>query len=131
MTRSFLAISFFTLALVPLRAQDCEFDLGPDRVLCNGENVLLAGPSGSVSLRWQNGSGAQYITADASGTYTCTATFPVPGQDLAVNGDFSDGDVGFTTDLSIGIGGTWGPLSFEGTYGLTTDQSLLHSNFPS
>lgn len=131
MPRSFLAISFFMLALMPLRAQDCEFDLGPDQALCNGENVLLAGPSGSVSLRWQNGSGAQYITADASGTYACTATFPVPGQDLAVNGDFSDGDVGFTTDLSIGIGGTWGPLSFEGTYGLTTDQSLLHSNFPS
>ncbi|MCB0766634.1 MAG: gliding motility-associated C-terminal domain-containing protein [Flavobacteriales bacterium] len=123
----------FALFLLPIlaRPQSCAFSLGPDRTLCDGENVLLAGPSGSVSIHWQNGWAVQYLTADTPGTYWCTATFPVPGQDLVVNGAFSNGNTGFTTDLALGMGGTWGPISLEGTYGLSTDISLLHSNFPS
>ena len=122
-----LATGFFQ---VQVFAQDCSFDLGSDTVLCYGDNVLLAGPSGSLSIQWQNGWEVQYLTADTSGTYWCTATLPVSGTDLVVNGDFSDGDTGFSTDLVIGTGGSFGLLSAEGTYGLTDDANALHINFP-
>lgn len=127
---SLLLVALLSLPCM-VRAQSCAFDLGPDRELCHGESVLLAGPTGSVSIQWQNGGVAQYLTADTSGIYWCTATFPVPGQDLVVNGDFGDGDTGFSTDLALGTAGPWGPLSSEGTYGVTNDPSQLHYNFPS
>ncbi|MBL7940552.1 MAG: gliding motility-associated C-terminal domain-containing protein [Flavobacteriales bacterium] len=114
-----------------LFAQDCEFDLGPDTMLCHGQTVLLQGPTGALTIEWQNGVSAVYMTADTSGTYWCTATLPIPGQDVVTNGDFSDGDTGFATDLQLGAGGAWGVLSLEGTYGVTTDPQLLHSNFSS
>ena len=127
-TACVITAAFLTGAL---RAQNCEFDLGPDTVLCRGQTVLLQGPFGTLSIEWQNGMSTVYMTADTSGTYWCTATLPIPGQDAATNGDFSAGGTGFTTDLQNGIGGTWGPLSLEGTYGLSTDPQLLHSNFSS
>ncbi|MEZ4739365.1 MAG: gliding motility-associated C-terminal domain-containing protein [Flavobacteriales bacterium] len=114
-----------------VRAQECSFTLGEDTLLCAGQNVLLAGPSDALSIVWQNGWAVQYLTADTTGVYWCTASFPVPGEDLVVNGNFDQGTTGFTTDLQVGTGGTWGPLSLEGTYGVTTNPNLLHSNFSS
>lgn len=127
----FVAFGLLILPQSHVEAQDCSFDLGPDTVLCSGDNILLAGPSGALSIEWQNGWAVQYLTADTSGTYWCTATLPVLGQDVVANGAFSSGNAAFTTDLALGAGGTWGLLSLEGTYGITTDPSLLHSNFPS
>lgn len=125
---SVLAITIFPFTL---HAQNCAFDLGRDTVLCHGQTMLLGGPSGTLSIEWQNGMSALFLTADTSGTYWCTATLPIPGQDVVTNGDLSAGDTGFTTDLQLGTGGTWGPLSMEGTYGVTTDPQLLHGNFSS
>ncbi|MCB0769146.1 MAG: gliding motility-associated C-terminal domain-containing protein [Flavobacteriales bacterium] len=119
------------LVTAHLQAQECSFDLGRDTILCAGQNVLLAGPSGALSTVWQNGWAVQYLTADTSGTYWCAALFPVPGENLVVNGDFSGGNAGFSTDLELGTGGAWGPVSLEGTYGISTDPQLLHSNFSS
>jgi gliding motility-associated-like protein len=93
--------------------------------------MLLAGPSGALSLEWQNGSHAQYINPNGSGTYWCRATFPVPGQNAVSNGDFSAGATGFTTELDLGAGGPWGQLSAEGTYAVSTNPQLVHSNFSS
>lgn len=110
-------------------AQNCVFNVGRDTVLCSGQTILLQGPSGSLELEWQNGSQAQYINPTTSGTYWCTATFPIPGANAVVNGDFSAGDTGFSTDLQAGTGGTWGPVSLEGTYAVSTDAELVHYNF--
>ncbi len=127
------AARVLALAIYPctLHAQNCEFDLGRDTVLCHGQTVLLHGPAGTLSIEWQNGGSALYMTADTSGTYWCTATLPIPGQNAVMNGDFSAGDAGFSTDLVPGTGGTWGPLSIEGTYAVSTDPQLVHSNFSS
>lgn len=114
-----------------LDAQVCTFSLGGDTLLCSGQSVELAGPSNALSIVWQNGTTNGSIMVDTTGVYWCSASFPVPGKDLVVNGNFDQGATGFTTDLQPGTGGTWGPLSLEGTYGVTTDPSLLHSNFSS
>jgi len=114
-----------------LKAQQCPFNVGRDTVLCAGQSILLAGPGGALSVVWQETFAQQYLTADASGLYWCTATFPNNGDNIVANGSFDQGIANFTTDLTIGIGGTWGPLSLEGTYGVTTDPSILHSNFSS
>ncbi|MBK9060847.1 MAG: gliding motility-associated C-terminal domain-containing protein [Flavobacteriales bacterium] len=115
-----------------VQAQDCEFSLGPDTTLCDGQNILLHGPSGALSIVWQNGFVSQNISAVTSGIYWCTATFPQAGGNIVVNGDFSQGDVDFTTAFQHGTpGGPYGLLSDEGTYAVTTDPSLVHNNFAS
>lgn len=113
------------------QAQPCGFSLGPDTTLCNGQNIMLHGPSGALSIAWQNGFASQNISAVTSGTYWCTATFPQAGGNIVVNSDLSMGDVDFTTDFLHGSGGTYGLLSNEGTYAVTTDPSLVHTNFAS
>ncbi|XZF13913.1 PKD domain-containing protein [Chitinophagaceae bacterium MMS25-I14] len=52
-------------------------------------------------------------------------------NNYVVNGDFSSGNTGFTTSYTLGTGGTWGLLSNEGTYGVSSNPNLLHSNFSS
>lgn len=47
------------------------------------------------------------------------------------NGNFSSGNTGFTTAYTLGTGGTWGLVSNEGTYAVTTNPSLVHTNFAS
>lgn len=37
----------------------------------------------------------------------------------------------FTSGYVVGTGGSWGQLSAEGTYAITTDPHLVHSNFSS
>lgn len=113
------------------QAQTCAFSLGPDTTLCNGQNIMLHGPVGALSIAWQNGFPSQNISAATSGTYWCTATFPQTGGNIVVNGDFSLGDTDFTTDFLHGSGGAYGLLSDEGTYAVTTDPSLVHTNFAS
>lgn len=113
------------------RAQSCEFSLGADTVLCHGQHLFMHPPVGPLTQVWSTGSPAWAETATTSGTYWCMATFPQVGSDLVQNGDFSEGQVDFTSDLTVGTGGTWGLLSLEGTYGISTDPSLLHSNFAS
>lgn len=111
------------------RAQDCSFSLGADTTLCNGQYLMLHGPTGTMSIEWQNGFQSQNISATETGTYWCTATFAQPGLNQVVNGDFSGGDTLFSTDFIHGTGGAYGLLSAEGTYAVTSDPSLVHINF--
>ncbi|MCL4281171.1 MAG: gliding motility-associated C-terminal domain-containing protein [Flavobacteriales bacterium] len=127
--RPFGALALACTAAVELAAQDCPFSLGPDTTVCHGANLLLQAPVGVLELHWQNGFQSQTITADTTGLYWCTATFLQPGANMVSNGDFSGGDSAFTTDFTLGTGGTWGQLSTEGTYAITTDPSLVHTNF--
>lgn len=52
-------------------------------------------------------------------------------NNFVTNGNFSAGNTGFTTSYVVGTGGTWGLLSLEGTYGVSSNPNLLHSNFSS
>ena len=112
-------------------AQGCTFDLGPDTTLCHGQSILLHAPPGTLEFHWQNGFQSQTISTDTSGTYWCAATFMQLGANIVTNGDFSLGDTDFSTDFAHGTGGTWGLLSNEGTYAVTTNPNLVHVNFSS
>ncbi len=101
-------------------------DLGEDIISCEAPVVLNAG-AGFDSIIWQDGTIGQTYTVNTSGTYHVrTRTL---GQNVITNGDFEDGDQGFTTDYVVGTGGGFGPISDPGTYLVTTRTDLAHDHF--
>ncbi|MEM6966226.1 MAG: hypothetical protein AAF573_15785, partial [Bacteroidota bacterium] len=70
------------------------------------------------------------VTPPTTTTYTVSGFFL--GDNVIVNGDFSEGNTGFATEYLHGPdtgGGPWGDLSDEGTYAITTNSNIVHSNF--
>jgi gliding motility-associated-like protein len=63
-------------------------------------------------------------------TYILTVT-GVSGNELLANGNFSNGNTAFTSAYVYGTGGTWGLLSNDGQFAISTDPLLTHSNFSS
>lgn len=104
-----------------------SLELGPDTILCPGQSVVLDAGPGYDFYSWSTGATTQSITASTTGVYTLDVG--ATGSNLVVNGDFESGYTGFSTDYVIGTGGSWGPLSLEGTYAVTTSPSLAHTNF--
>ncbi len=108
-----------------------NFSIGNDTTVCAGTSLLLNAGPGYVDYLWNNGHTGQTRTVTGAGTYSCRVTeFNMQG-DLVVNGNFSAGATGFTTDLVPGTGGSWGLLSNPGQYAVTTNSSLVHNNFAS
>lgn len=120
---------------------------GPDKYLCPDESVMLEGSiSGDYDeFEWTPDIGLSdpfSLQPDAfqPGTYTLTATYNT-GNNIIVNGDFSQGVSNFTSDYSLSTPGNvvtcpggsqvFGPLGCEGTYDVLDDPSLGHSNFAS
>lgn len=108
---------------------DCQFDLGPDTSFCQGDNLVLDAGPGFDTYTWQDNSTNQTFTASATGTYYCTTTFVDSTNNLVTNGDFQQGNSGFTTDYVIGTGGAFGQLTNAGTYAINTSPSNVHNNF--
>jgi hypothetical protein len=92
------------------------------------------------TLIWNDGSTQSTLNVTTSGTYW----WQVTGPSVVTNGNFSaaasspnTAPVGFTSDYtymttaSTCTGCCCGVLSTEGTYGVTTDPSILHTNFAS
>ena len=104
--------------------------LGNDTTLCPGHTITLNAGSGYSSYLWNNGATNQtkYVS-NPGGTYWVKVG--TVGANIVVNGDFESGNTGFTTQYTLGTGGTWGALSNEGTYAITTSPNLVHSNFNS
>lgn len=121
----------FCLSIFQVKAQVCNFSysLGADTSFCPGStfNFLLNAPANKSPYLWDNGSTAAVRVINNFGTYFCRAT--EIGASVVNNGDFSAGNSGFTSDYSIGTGGTWGPISLEGTYVVVSNTSLAHNNF--
>ena len=102
--------------------------------ICVGTSVVLSTNPGDpdTEFEWSTGeTGVNSITVAPTTTTTYSLTVNKPGADLIVNGDFEGGDVGFTSEYVLGFGGTWGPLSFEGTYIVIDNTNAAHSNFAS
>ena len=106
-------------------------DLGPDVTLCEGATLQLNAGAGYQSYLWQNGSTSPSYLVTAPGTYQCTVTAFGTSGDLVANGNFSAGNTGFTSTYTQGTGGTYGLLSFEGTYAVANSPSAVHNNFAS
>ncbi len=62
--------------------------------------------------------------------YTLTIQALTP-TNYVVNGNFNAGATGFTTSYIPGTGGTYGLLSNEGQYAVTSNPNLVHTNFVS
>ncbi len=69
------------------------------------------------------------ILSPLNGKAQCGAC-EYPSGNLVVNGDFEQGDVGFTTDYNYAtVNGPWGLLSFEGVYVIGSNANTYHTFF--
>lgn len=122
----------FLLIILPFFSSWTQ-QAGEDILSCEGESVQL-NPTISANVSWQPAIFLDDTTSNnptVSGlTQTTDFTMTTNYQNQIVNGDFSDGNVGFISDYTNPtFGGTWGLLSNESTYAITNDASSVHLNF--
>ena len=144
MKHPLLFSSFFFFFLVNVFAENPPFnpldvDAGDDLIICSpGQSVTLTGiVNGPFSgVFWEPSAGMSdpfSLSTDVFVSSTTTFTFTANGQgatsNLIYNGDFEQGNVGFTSDYIYGTGGPWGLLSNEGEYAISTNPLLTHTNF--
>ena len=117
-------------------------DAGTDILVCSDDGaVRLDGtvPDEALSFSW---SPADDLSAPNSliplvflndltlpATFTLTAVGFDPDDNIIANGDFENGDSDFTTEYDPGSGGSFGLLSDEGEYAISTNTNLTHNNF--
>ena len=124
LTFSFLNISHTVVA----QCSGLSPDLGPDTIVCSGQSVVLSSSGTFSSYLWNNNSTQPTRTVGQAGTYWLEVGSI--GSNLIVNGDFEQGNTGFTTDYILGTGtGEFGLLGSEGTYAIANSPSAAHTNF--
>lgn len=98
---------------------------------CGTSAVLNSGTiPGYSNPTWSDGSTGSTFTATSSGTYW----WQVTGANIVANGNFSAGNVGFTSSYSMPsscAGCCCGVLTREGTYSVNTNPHNVHSRFTS
>lgn len=108
-----------------------QIELGNDTILCQGQSLTLVATLGYDYYQWSTGSFSNQITVSSSGTYIVSAG--LTGNNLILNGNFQGGTTAisnnFTSSYIPGTGGTYGLLSTEGQYAISTSPSLVHNNF--
>lgn len=104
-----------------------DVEIGNDTILCQGQTLLFDAGLGYDSYLWNNGSTGTTLNVNSAGTYSVAVN--TLGANLIVNGDFELGNTGFSTAYGPGTGGTYGLLSNEGTYAISSSPSLVHNNF--
>ena len=118
---------FDTAAVMVNFSTSATINLGNDTSLCFGQSITLDAGVGFDHYLWNDNSTNQTLNTSAAGTYW------VKGLNLAgnlvVNGNFDQGNTSFGTDYLVGTGGTWGPISNPGTYLVTTNANIAHTNF--
>ena len=102
----------------------CSVFLGNDTTFCTGNNLLLDAGPGFTTYNWSNNTTNQTLNVTASGTYTVTAS--VFSNNVITNGDFSQGNVAFTTQYTYNPTTLWN----AGTYTVGPNPNSVHPNFP-
>lgn len=102
-------------------------NLGNDTTLCQGQSLSIGATSTYDTYLWNTGNMNPTITVTNPGTYTLNVS--TLGQNLVVNGNFSQGNTGFTSNYVYGTGGAWGLLSNEGQYAIAANANQTHNNF--
>ena len=105
-----------------------SINLGNDTTICSNEQVILDAGAGYDYYLWNDNSINQTLVVNSADTFWVQGISG--GANLVVNGDFETGNTGFTTNYIVGSGGTWGPVSDPGTYLITSDPNIAHTNFP-
>lgn len=143
MKRFLLLFLYFAIAKISV-AQTCGYSVTTiaDTTVCGASPVqlstsLVGTPPSNATYSWLPTTGLNNPSSTnptANPTNTTTYTVKVAGQsgiNLVTNGSFEAGNTGFTTSYSVGGGGAWGPVSSDGTYLVTSNPNLAHSNFVS
>lgn len=140
----FLAFSVYT---APAMAQ-CPVITGlPDTLqACKNATLtlspLLSGGSTATPMdtTWSPATGLSNpniinptVTLGSSSVKYVLTVPAIEAYNSVVNGNFSAGNTGFTSSYLLPTMpyGTWGPLSYENTYTITTNPVLAHTNFAS
>ncbi len=135
-----LALAIFFSICLSAQTTNCGITVnaGADQVFCApGQALTLNGNITGVYLNasWSPATGLSdpnSLTTNAvvsSAINYVLSARSLTGPNLIFNGDFSQGNTGFTTQYNQGSGGQFGPLTNTGTYGITTRADLLHSQF--
>jgi len=90
-----LATAFISVVDLPI----LPVDLGPDQILCDGENVLLNAGYPGATYHWSNGLTTQTILVNQPGTYAVTVSTNgyCPGADSM--------DLDFIPVVNVSLGG--------------------------
>lgn len=107
-----------------------EPDLGNDTLVCQGQSIIL-NPGTFNSYLWDNNSTGATRAVNQTGTYWVRVGTTQFENNLIVNGDFEQGNTGFTTGYNYtnSSTGSFGMLSQEGYYTITSSPNLAHTNF--
>jgi gliding motility-associated-like protein len=106
-----------------------QINLGPDTIICPGQTITLDASSNATytNYLWNNTSTNSTRIINSPGTFSVLGTFL--GPNVISNGDFENGNSGFSTNYVYGTGGSWGLLSNPGQYAIVTSPNLAHNNF--
>jgi gliding motility-associated-like protein len=118
--------AFLLCSLMGAKAQAqlvCSIELRPDTTICQGETLLLTGPAGFPNYLWSTGETTQDITVGSTGNYTLAASYPT--GEMAVNGNFTAGNTGFTTQFTLNNNLNAG----DGVYWVGTNAASHHPQF--
>jgi gliding motility-associated-like protein len=146
--KKIVAVSFLLFVVFFNANAQCSFAIGnlSDSItLCKNASIQLnptivsiGNPPIFLDTTWNKITGLSdsnilnpLLTVGATGnTYILTVN-GVSGNELLANGNFSIGNTAFTSAYVYGTGGTWGLLSNDGQFAISTDPLLTHSNFAS
>ncbi|MEZ4911692.1 MAG: gliding motility-associated C-terminal domain-containing protein [Saprospiraceae bacterium] len=126
-------------------SQCLTLDVPDDVTICEPSDITLDGNilGNYYSFQWTSNLGffdntSLNSTAFVNATTTFTLTgYGDPNANIIVNGDFSSGNTGFTTDYTLSYPGytcpsgnqVYGTLGCEGTYVIGTNSGPTHTNF--
>ncbi len=101
---------------------------GPDTTLCLGQSANLFA-TGGTSYTWSPAAGLSSITianpvATPLASTTYTVTVGQPSGNLVANGDFTQGNIGFTSDYTFS-----NDLVPESRYSVVTNANSVHPAF--
>lgn len=121
-----------------IKACDLTVNAGTDADVCKpGSTVTLNATTTGIysEIAWSpaakiSNPAALTTTAIVDSTTTFIVTIRgVDNQNLIVNGDFNQGDTGFTTDYRYGTGGRFGLLSNDTSYAIANNSGATHNRF--
>lgn len=140
-TRILLLLVLFTLCETIVYSQcNVSVTVPADITLCESETIDLTGTvSGPyIHTEWNGTNGFYNESISTSDTPTETTdytfiAFTTTNNNLVVNGDFSQGNTGFTSDYLLAdtwcVLNPWGTLGCEGMYTINNNASNTHVNF--
>jgi len=116
-----------TYCNTPCACREMHVEAGPDTSICKGESVVLQAASGFETYTWSpaatlDNPGIQNPTATPAVTTTYTVNTEKQGVELIMNGDFSQGNTGFTSQYAANTTGF-------GTYNVTTNPTLFNNQW--